>query len=131
MKVSQRRIGHVCEPQPRVPVVLAIPNFTQRAAIAICEDVLRACPYAHNPVGDLGYVDGGTIKGAVALKPYLPFGLDISAPWQIGRTLLYEKLGTGEIASFRVGRARFIPRESLLNFMRRALDEQGAGGSAA
>jgi hypothetical protein len=49
----------------------------------------------------------------------------------IGRTLLYEKLGTGEIASFRVGRARFIPRESLLNFMRRALDEQGAGGSAA
>jgi hypothetical protein len=49
----------------------------------------------------------------------------------IGRTLLYEKLGTGEIASFRVGRARFIPRASLLTFMRRALDEQNTGGSAA
>jgi hypothetical protein len=49
----------------------------------------------------------------------------------MGRTLLYEKLGTGEIASFRVGRARFIPRESLMTFMRRALNEQGASGSAA
>jgi hypothetical protein len=38
----------------------------------------------------------------------------------IGRTLLYEKMRTGEIASFRVGRARFIPRESLLGFMRRS-----------
>jgi excisionase family DNA binding protein len=44
----------------------------------------------------------------------------------LGRTLLYEKLATGEIASFRIGRARFIPRESLLAFMRQALDEQKA-----
>ena len=46
----------------------------------------------------------------------------------IGRTLLYEKMRTSEIASFRVGRARFIPRESLLGFMRRALKEQSAAG---
>jgi hypothetical protein len=49
----------------------------------------------------------------------------------LGRTLLYEKLATGEIASFKVGRARFIPRESLVLFMRRALSDQRAGGTAA
>jgi excisionase family DNA binding protein len=44
----------------------------------------------------------------------------------IGRTALYERLASGEIASFRVGRARFIPRQSLLDFMERSLREQGA-----
>jgi hypothetical protein len=44
----------------------------------------------------------------------------------IGRSLLYEKLRTGEIESFLVGRARFIPRDSLVNFMRRALEDQRA-----
>lgn len=39
----------------------------------------------------------------------------------LGRSLLYEKLKTGEIASFRVGRARFIPRQSLIEFMERQL----------
>jgi excisionase family DNA binding protein len=42
----------------------------------------------------------------------------------LGRSLLYEKLRTGEIASFRVGRARFIPRSSLVEFMERQLTEQ-------
>ena len=42
----------------------------------------------------------------------------------LGRSLLYEKLRTGEIASFRVGRARFIPRQSLLEFMERQLTEE-------
>jgi excisionase family DNA binding protein len=47
----------------------------------------------------------------------------------LGRTLLYEKLASGEIASFRVGRARFIPRQALLDFMARALSEQGVKAS--
>ena len=42
----------------------------------------------------------------------------------LGRSLLYEKLKTGEIASFRVGRARFIPRQSLIEFMERQLSEE-------
>jgi excisionase family DNA binding protein len=45
----------------------------------------------------------------------------------IGRSLLYELLRTGEIASFRVGRARFIPRQSLLDYMERQLTEAAAG----
>ena len=44
----------------------------------------------------------------------------------IGRSLLYELLRTGEIASFRVGRARFIPRHSLIEFMERQLSEEQA-----
>jgi excisionase family DNA binding protein len=42
----------------------------------------------------------------------------------IGRSALYELLRTGEIASFRVGRARFIPRQSLIEFMERQLSEE-------
>jgi hypothetical protein len=42
----------------------------------------------------------------------------------LGRSLLYEKLRTGEIASFLVGRARFIPRQSLLEYMERQLTEE-------
>jgi hypothetical protein len=52
----------------------------------------------------------------------------------MGRTLLYEKIASGEIQSFRVGRARFIPRQSLIEFMDRQLaDEraQEAAGRAA
>jgi Helix-turn-helix domain len=47
----------------------------------------------------------------------------------IGRTLLYEKLASGEIASFKVGRARFIAHDSLMDFIRRSL-EQSANGPA-
>ena len=42
----------------------------------------------------------------------------------IGRTLLFQKIRTGEIESFKVGRARFIPRASLITFMERLLAEQ-------
>ena len=49
----------------------------------------------------------------------------------IGRSLLYEKLASGEIESFRVGTARLIPRESLLKFMERQLSrEQGVACGA-
>lgn len=44
----------------------------------------------------------------------------------IGRTLLFTKLRSGEIASFRVGRARFIPRQALIDFMDRQIAEQEA-----
>ena len=44
----------------------------------------------------------------------------------LGRTVLYEKLASGEIESFRVGRARFIPRQSLIEFMEHSLAEQSA-----
>jgi excisionase family DNA binding protein len=39
----------------------------------------------------------------------------------VGRTALYELLRSGEIECFRVGRARFIPRQSLVDFMARQL----------
>ena len=49
----------------------------------------------------------------------------------LGRSLLYELLRTGEIASFRIGRARFIPRQSLLEYMERQLtEEREAAGRA-
>jgi hypothetical protein len=43
------------------------------------------------------------------------------AVFPIGRSALYEKMRSGEIESFKIGRARFIPRESLIRFMHRAL----------
>jgi excisionase family DNA binding protein len=49
----------------------------------------------------------------------------------LGRSLLYEKLRTGEIASFRVGRARFIPRQSLVEFMERQLTEEREAAARA
>ena len=49
----------------------------------------------------------------------------------LGRSLLYEKLASGEIASFRVGRARFIPRQSLVEFMERQLSEEREREAAA
>jgi len=49
----------------------------------------------------------------------------------LGRSLLYEKLRTGEIASFRVGRARFIPRQSLIDFMEKQLAEERGQESLA
>jgi excisionase family DNA binding protein len=49
----------------------------------------------------------------------------------IGRSLLYELLRTGEIASFRVGWARFIPRQSLLDYMERQLTEEREAAAGA
>ncbi len=49
----------------------------------------------------------------------------------LGRSLLYEKMRTGEIASFRVGRARFIPRQSLVEFMERQLSAEREATSGA
>ncbi len=50
----------------------------------------------------------------------------------IGRTLLFKLIRTGEIESFKVGRARFIPHQALVDFMQRQLAEQsGDGGEAA
>jgi excisionase family DNA binding protein len=42
----------------------------------------------------------------------------------IGRTLLYELLASGELPSFRIGRARFIPRQAVLEYMERSISEQ-------
>jgi Helix-turn-helix domain len=49
----------------------------------------------------------------------------------IGRSALYELLRTGELASFRLGRARFIPRQTLLDLMERKLAEEREQGEAA
>ena len=49
----------------------------------------------------------------------------------ISRTVLYERLASGDIQSFRIGRARLIPRQSLLDFMERQLaDEREVAGGA-
>lgn len=45
----------------------------------------------------------------------------------IGRTTLFAKLKTGEIDSFKVGRARYIPHQALVDYMERLLGEQKTG----
>ncbi|GGP98402.1 excisionase family DNA binding protein [Actinomadura coerulea] len=49
----------------------------------------------------------------------------------IGRTVLFKLIRTGEIESFKVGRARFIPRQALIDFMQRQIAEQNGGGGRA
>jgi excisionase family DNA binding protein len=44
----------------------------------------------------------------------------------VGRTLFYELLRSGEIPSFKIGKARFIPRQSLVDYVERAIKEQNA-----
>jgi excisionase family DNA binding protein len=40
--------------------------------------------------------------------------------WPIGRTKLYELLASGELPSFKVGRARFVTHADLLEFFERS-----------
>jgi excisionase family DNA binding protein len=40
--------------------------------------------------------------------------------WDIGRTKLYSLLASGELPSFKVGRARFITHADLLEFFERS-----------
>ncbi|MFD8531513.1 helix-turn-helix domain-containing protein [Streptosporangium canum] len=42
----------------------------------------------------------------------------------IGRTTMFAKIKSGEIESFTVGRARFIPRKALVDFMQRQIADQ-------
>jgi excisionase family DNA binding protein len=42
----------------------------------------------------------------------------------IGRTALYELIASGELPSFKIGRARFVTRQDLLDFMDRSVAEQ-------
>jgi hypothetical protein len=70
-------------------------------------------------------MEGGTVE-RIAYRP-----AEALLVFPIGRSLLYEKLRTGEIASFRVGRARFIPRQSLIDFMERRLAEAQTHEAAA
>jgi excisionase family DNA binding protein len=68
----------------------------------------------------LAYVyGGGEVVEVIAYRP-----AEALQVFPLGRSLLYEKLRTGEIASFRVGRARFIPRQSLLEYMERRLTDE-------
>lgn len=56
---------------------------------------------------------------------------DVPQIFPLGRTLLFQKLKSGEIESFLVGRARLIPRDSLIRFMERQMaDQRGSGGAA-
>lgn len=41
----------------------------------------------------------------------------------IGRSLMYELIGCGQVASIRVGRLRRIPQESLTDYVRAMCDE--------
>lgn len=41
----------------------------------------------------------------------------------IGRSLMYELIGSGQIASIRVGRLRRVPQESLTDYVRTMRDE--------
>jgi len=42
----------------------------------------------------------------------------------IGRTLMYELLGSGQIRSVHVGRLRKVPAEALANFVERCRSEE-------
>lgn len=58
---------------------------------------------------------------------------EVPQVFPIGRTLLKELLREGRIKSFTVGRARFIPHESLVAFMNESLgreNEDQVGGAA-
>jgi excisionase family DNA binding protein len=49
----------------------------------------------------------------------------------IGRSKVYELIGTGELASVRIGASRRIPAEALVEFvsrLRRAVAESASGG---
>lgn len=51
----------------------------------------------------------------------------VPSVFPIKKTTLYLKMKTGEIDSFTVGRARLIPRQALVDFMKKLIDEQNAG----
>jgi hypothetical protein len=51
----------------------------------------------------------------------IPQALEV---FPLGRTEFYKLLASGQIESFTVGRARFIPRQSLIDFMDRSLAQQ-------
>jgi hypothetical protein len=59
---------------------------------------------------------------------YRPKEVRPEGGFPIGRTKLYGLLASGEIESFTVGRARFIPRQALIDYMQRSLDEQAKAG---
>lgn len=44
----------------------------------------------------------------------------------IGRTRMYDLIGTGEIASVKVGGSRRVPYDELAAYVARLVDEQGA-----
>lgn len=42
----------------------------------------------------------------------------------IGRTILYERLLSGDIASVKIGRRRLVPRAAVEEYVQRLLSEQ-------
>jgi excisionase family DNA binding protein len=48
-----------------------------------------------------------------------------------GRTVLYELIRSGEIPSFKVGRARFITHADLVAWMERSVEEQRSNKTSA
>ncbi len=67
----------------------------------------------------------------MSVEPLAYRAEEVPRVFPLGRTVLFQKIKTGEIESFRVGRARFVPRESLIRFMERQISEQRGGGEAA
>lgn len=49
---------------------------------------------------------------------------DVPKVFPIGKTKLAALVKTGELESFRVGRARFVARDALLAYMKRLIDQQ-------
>lgn len=64
---------------------------------------------------------------ALTAEPLAYRAEEVPRVFPIGRTLLFQKIKTGEIQSFKVGRARFIPRQALIAFMDRLITEQNGG----
>ncbi len=67
----------------------------------------------------------------MSVEPLAYRAEEVPRVFPLGRTVLFQKIKTGEIESFRVGRARFVPRESLIRFMERQISEQRDGGGEA
>jgi excisionase family DNA binding protein len=49
----------------------------------------------------------------------------------VGRTLFYELLRSGAVPSFKIGKARFIPRQGLVDYVERATREQNNADDTA
>lgn len=48
----------------------------------------------------------------------------------IGRSLFYEKIGSGELRSVKIGKRRLVPEQAIAEYIAR-LEAQASAGSAA
>lgn len=55
---------------------------------------------------------------------------DAARRYDIGRTQMYALIGSGEVASVRIGRLRRVPAQALEEYVRRLAERQNASPAA-